>query len=169
MDLAAAQGLLKGENARWFQRTCAEADKPVDTSLEEYLEEISADPESWVRSLPAKAKARSTLIKPKTAVLALLALAEVAIDAEVKEDVRSKLEGVYRNKAFIDSVLKDRAPAVVTAEGEAEPVDTDTNAAKVVLLREQVEMLKRVVKACCANTDFADTVAILVDGMPDVA
>jgi hypothetical protein len=56
---------MKPDNAKWFKRTYDNAGKTDDSSLVEYVEEICADTEAWVKSLPSNIKAMSTLAKPK--------------------------------------------------------------------------------------------------------
>jgi hypothetical protein len=65
MDLITAHNLMKPDNAKWFKRTYDNAGKTDDSSLMEYVEEICADTEAWVKSLPSNIKAMSTLAKPK--------------------------------------------------------------------------------------------------------
>jgi hypothetical protein len=59
MDLITAHNLMKADNAKWFKCTYENAEKKDDSCLIEYIEEICADPEAWVRSLPTNIKARS--------------------------------------------------------------------------------------------------------------
>jgi hypothetical protein len=38
---------------------------------------------------------------------------------------------------------------------------------KINDLRKQVDILKRALTACCKNTDFSDTIAVLMESLPE--
>jgi hypothetical protein len=58
MDLITAHNLMKAD-AKWFKCTYENAEKKDDSCLIEYIEEVCADPEAWVKSLPTNIKVRS--------------------------------------------------------------------------------------------------------------
>jgi hypothetical protein len=164
MDLITAHNLMKPDNAKWFKCTYENAEKKDDSCLIEYIEEICADPEAWVKSLPANIKARSTLTKPKTALMSLTSL-ETPLEEQLKTDLKTNLEKTYKNKSFIDAVLKDRSPH--DSDDSRSSTDVD-DSMKITDLRKQVDILKRALTACCKNTDFSDTVAVLMESLPEL-
>lgn len=164
MDLKAAQELMKPDNSKWFKTAYENLNKAPDSSLTEYIEEICADPEEWVRKLPAHIRAPSTLNKPKTAVVSLVGL-ETDLEADLKSDLKTKLEKTYRNKAFIESILRDRAPDGKSENGDCSKDETLEMRCQIEKLQGQVDVLKRALAACCKNTEFAETVVILTESM----
>jgi hypothetical protein len=179
MDLSAAHSFLatnsSADNAKWFRAAFEHSGKDDAFLLDDYLAEIAEDPEAWVRALPANVKAKSTMNKPKTAIMALLSKEGAAekIDEVVRADVKQKLDKTYKNKAFIDSVLKERSGGgdsdSVTDPGDdvvrALQTDAQAHVVRIGALEAQVAMLKKALASCCKNTDFGDTICILLDAM----
>jgi hypothetical protein len=98
MDLITAHNLMKADNAKWFKCTYENAEKKDDSCLIEYIEEVCADT-AWVRSLPTNIKARSTLTKPKTALMSHSS--RDPLEEQLKSDLKMNLErtqeqGVHR-------------------------------------------------------------------------
>lgn len=164
MDLITAHNLMKPDNAKWFKRTYDNAGKADDSSLVEYVEEICADTEAWVKSLPSNIKAMSTLAKPKTALMSLASL-ETPLEDALKTELKTCLEKTYKNKQFIDSVLNDRSPPGLDDAKSASEYD---DSIKITALRKQVDVLKRALFACCKGTDYYETIEVLVDALPEI-
>jgi hypothetical protein len=148
MDLITAHNLMKPDNAKWFKRTYDNAGKTDDSSLVEYVEEICADTEVSSRAFEHQSHVYSG--QTKTALMSLASL-ETSLEDGHKTELKTCLEKTYKNKQFIDSVLKDRSPRRPKSSTECD------DSIKIIELRKQVDVLKRALFACCKGTDYFET------------
>jgi hypothetical protein len=83
----------EADNAKWFKCTYENAEKKDGSCLIEYIEEVCADPEAWVRSLPTNIKS-FTLTKPKTANVTHSS--RDPLEEQLKTDLKMNLERLTR-------------------------------------------------------------------------
>jgi hypothetical protein len=168
MDLASTHVLLRekstSDNAKWFQMVYRDMGYADSSSLEDYLRDIENGPESWVNKLPSSIHARSTLNKPKTAVLAALTVSEVVstIDNVLIATTKTALEKVYKDKVFIALVMKERDVDAASTDGTPSVSEYVTHIAK---LEGVIRTLKAVLKSCTKDLPLGEGISMLVDSL----
>jgi hypothetical protein len=78
---------------------------------------------------------------------------------EQQTDLKMNLERLTRTRSFIDAIRRRGLLTIPMTVADSTDVD---DSMKITDLRKKVDILKRALTACCKNTDFSDTVAVLM-------
>jgi hypothetical protein len=131
-----------------YLRKCRED----DSCLIEYIEEVCADPEAWVVACQHH-QGSFTLTKPKTALMSHSSRDPLEEQLDRSEDEPRK---TYKNKSFIDAIWR-RGPH--DSDDSRSSTDVDDS---MKITDSQASRHSEACTACCKNTDFSDTVAVLM-------